>query len=512
VTGTAPDRSLPDAGTTGRDDAVGAGGVATPSAGGSTGTGRPRGIAAAAGSIVALALGLVAVPTAGAHAGGLGATSGSVVVPEWLYFLTGGGVVAGSFLATSFLTDRELIVGIHGWRRRLPGRFRLVRLAVRAAGVAVLVAVVVVGLVGPTEAIANLGVLVVWVGWWAGYTASTYLLGNTWPLLNPWRTLADSLPLPTPTGKRSPPVDGDWLAAAGLLGLVWIEVVSPLADAPRLLALAVLAYTAVSLTGAALYDDWFDRIDPVSRVFRYYGAVAPFGWDEETGLRLRLPGSALVSGGDHDRDPYPDSAAAAAGPISTAGDVAFVIALLWGTSFDGLVTTAAWGWAVRTASTVVPAAVVYPVALLAGFGLFYAAYRWAARNACRVTGTPLESGLVAVRFAGALLPIAAAYHLAHYLSYLLTFLPTLLGAAADPLSPGQLPALVLPDWFGAVGLALVVLGHVLAVWIAHAVAFDVFVGRLQPVRSQYPYVVVMVLYTVISMWMLAQPYTEPPLI
>jgi len=176
------------------------------------------------------------------------------------------------------------------------------------------------------------------------------------------------------------------------------------------------------------------------------------------------------------------------------------------------VTTAPWADGVRAVSTVVPAVVVYPAALLVGFGLFYGAYLWAARNACRVAGTPLDETVIAVRFAGALLPIAAAYHLAHYLSYLLTFLPTLSAAATDPFSPGELPALVLPDWFGAVGLALVVLGHVLAVWIAHAVAFDVFVGRLQPVRSQYPYVVVMVLYTVVSMWMLAQPYTEPPLI
>jgi hypothetical protein len=480
--------------------------------------------AVAAGLVAAGALALV--PGVAAHAGSLGATSGPVSVPSWLYFLTGGGVVAGSFLATSFLTDRALVRSIHGWRRRLPGRSLAAgRSLVRAAGVAVLAAVVAVGLAGPADAVTNLAVLVVWVGWWAGYTATTYLVGNTWPALNPWRTLADWLP----SLERPLPADAGWLSTAGLLVLIWVEVVSPLADAPRLLASAVLVYTVLTLVGAVVYADWFDRVDPVARVFRTYGSVAPVGWSD--GPELRLPGSALVGRGDgREANPHPGHDAAPGGGavtdggdgrpgardggrrLESAGDVAFVVALLWGTTFDGLVTTAPWSAGVRALAGVgVPPVVSYPAALVLGFAGFYGAYQWAARTARRVAGTPLPTATIAVRFAGALLPIAAAYHLAHYLGYLLTFLPALGAVATDPLSPGGVPALVLPDWFGAVGLVLVVLGHVVAVWVAHAVAFDLFTGRLQPVRSQYPYVVVMVLYTMVSMWILAQPYTEPAL-
>lgn len=48
-----------------------------------------------------------------------------------------------------------------------------------------------------------------------------------------------------------------------------------------------------------------------------------------------------------------------------------------------------------------------------------------------------------------------------------------------------------------------------AVWVAHARSFELFPGRLQPIRSQYPFVVVMVGYTMSSLWSVAQPFASP---
>jgi hypothetical protein len=61
-------------------------------------------------------------------------------------------------------------------------------------------------------------------------------------------------------------------------------------------------------------------------------------------------------------------------------------------------------------------------------------------------------------------------------------------------------------------VAFVLLGHLLAVWVAHASAYDVFPGRLQAVRSQYPFVVVMVLYTMTSLWIVSAPSATPPFV
>lgn len=427
-----------------------------------------------------------------AHGGGLGGSAGrSLDVPTWLFLATGGGVVGASFLLSSFATDREFVRHLHARRRELAVPVRdVVVLGTRVVGVLALLGVVAVGVAGPVDPLRNAAVLVVWAGWWAGLAMTSYLAGNAWPTLNPWRTIAGVLP----TRDRPLPVDGAWLSTGGLLALVWLEVVSPLADDPRLLAGVVVGYSLVAFGGYALFGErYFTSVDPVSRVFRCYGAVAPVERGPG-GLRLRLPGSGLD-------DDFLDG----------RGGVAFVVALLWGTTFDGLVGTPQWADFARALVDVgVPAVVLYPAALLAGFGVFYAAYVLAVRYGTRYAETRLAEATLARRFAPSLLAIAAGYHLAHYLGYFLTLSPALAGALADPLSPGQAYTLVLPGWFGGLALAFVLLGHVLAVWVAHAVAYDLFPSRLQAVRSQYALTLVMVFYTMTSLWIVSRPYAEPP--
>jgi hypothetical protein len=189
-----------------------------------------------------------------------------------------------------------------------------------------------------------------------------------------------------------------------------------------------------------------------------------------------------------------------------------VVALLWATTFDGFVSTAAWAdiaGVVRSAG--VPLALAYLTVLEGGFGLFLGGYRLSARLARRTGDTYLSTALVARRFAPSLLAIAAGYHLAHYLGFLLSLAPAIVVLAATPLStPLQVPVLPLPGWFDLVGMAAILLGHVLAIWVAHATAYDLFPGRLQAVRSQYPFIAVMVVYTMTSLWLLAQPEVLTP--
>jgi hypothetical protein len=209
---------------------------------------------------------------------------------------------------------------------------------------------------------------------------------------------------------------------------------------------------------------------------------------------LTLPGTALVRyPGALDRD-----------------DVAFVVALLWVTTFDGLVSTPAWNGVVGALSGPVPPLVTHLVTVVVGFGLFLGVYRLAVRYARRAAETYVTPGFLAGWFAPALVPIAAGYHVAHFLGYFLSLAPALAGLLLSPLAPPESVTLVrLPGWFGSLQLAFVVAGHLLAVWVAHARAFDLFPGRLQPIRSQYPFVVVMVAYTAASLWIVAQPFAAP---
>jgi hypothetical protein len=497
----------------------------------------------------AIGLALFARPAA-AHAGSLSGSLSSVQAPFWLVVVTGGGIVAASFLFATLVTDHETIRAVNDRRLVLPvGALRRLVPLVRLAGVVGLVAVVVVGLVGPSDPLLNLAVLTVWVGWWAGYTMSAYLVADSWPLVNPWRTLASLLPS---QGRSLPDAVGAWPSVIGLLGLVWLEVVSPVGERPTTLAVVVLAYTVVTLVGAAAYGEaWFERVDPVARVFRLYGLMAPIQRDDPTAVDpaegtasenrhrdvaagdggVELPreraaseadsattrgvtvGSEDEDGGPGERAPtlsVPGTALARYRGAMDGDDVAFVVALLWVTSYDGLVSTPTWNGVVGALAGVVPPLLTHLVTVVVGFGLFLGVYRVSTRYVRRTAETYVTTPFVAGWFAPALVPIAAGYHVAHFLGYFLSLVPALAGVLASPVTPPTSVTLVtLPGWFGSLQLGFVVAGHLLAVWVAHARAFELFPGRLQPIQSQYPFVVVMIVYTMTSLWIVAQPFTAP---
>lgn len=448
-------------------------------------------------ALITLASSALFAVSAPAHTGSLRLGQEPPPVPTWLVVMTGGGGIGMSFLFASLVTDHDLIEEINARRLGVGTSDRLERVVVWAAGwasVLLLVATVGVGLFGPEDPRTNAAVVFVWAGWWAGYTATVYVIGNSWPALNPWRTIADAIPV---EASRSLPAQlGPWPAVVGLLGLIWLEVVAPVGSDPQLLAIVVVGYTLLTVAGAVTVgsDEWFDRVDPIARVFRCYGRIAPVqrAW---SGLELRLPGAAATDRSD-DADVEP----------------VFVIAVLWATTFDGLVSTPAWRGATEPIVGLgVPPRLVYLLAIAIGFGGFLGLYRLGARLVRRTGQTYLGERAVADAFATSLLPIAAGYHAAHFLAYVISLLPALAVLAANPLSPpAAVPVLTIPGWFGALGLLFILLGHVLAIWIAHSIAFDCFTGRLQPLRSQYPLVALMIAYTMTSMWIVIQPTVEVP--
>jgi hypothetical protein len=444
--------------------------------------------------VAALLVTLLSEPAI-AHAAALRGSTSSVEVPAWLFLTTGGGTVGASFLLASFVTDRAFMRSVHDWGYSLPTPGRLVAIAGRLIGLGVFAVAVAVGYLGPTTGYRNLAILAVWVGWWGGYVASTYLVGNTWPTLNPFRTIASLLPS---LDRRYPERLGAWPSVAGLLVLIWIEVVSPLADDPRLLATTIVAYTAISVTGSVVYgaETWFDRVDPISRVFSLFGRFAPLTRTAE-GLSLGLPGSGLT-------DPK---------AIEGRAETVFAVAVLYVTTFDGFVGTGVWASVITAAvNRGLPPLVGYLGAYLLGFGLFLAAFRWAIGLARRFGRTYITHAVLAERFAPSLVAIAAGYHIAHNLGYVLGLLPSLVVVGATPLSPPQQPPVVamLPGWLAGLELAVVLIGHFIAVWIAHAAAYELLPGRLEAIKSQYGITLVMIAYTIISLWIVTTPTVAPP--
>ncbi|WP_408957603.1 hypothetical protein [Natrinema sp. 74] len=450
---------------------------------------------AAAFAILAAGSGVV---TASNVASGLSGSGGDVTVPTWLYLATGGGAVGASALLTMLVTDRDVIGTYHN-RTLETSRDRLLAagsLLFGVLGLLGLALIVAAGLVGPNIGLVSATVLITFVAGRALLTIATYTIGNPWPALNPWRRIAEALPT---ADEPYPPAFKSWPAVVALLTFVWLEIVAPLTSSPDVLLAILVIYSLFTIFSAAIFSPstWFRRGDPLSLWFRLYGAVAPVQ-RTDNGFELRYPGSRL-----NDADLVTDTSL-----------VAFVLALVWELTFSGFIVTPV---GVRTIKALVgiglPPVLVYLVLLVGGFGLFWKVY-WVAIDRTRERAeTYLSRRYLGFRFAAPLLAIAAGYHFAHYVGFGLSLWPSLIDTAAMPLHPPPNPTrYALPGWFGYLEIAAILLGHVLAVWVAHTVSFDLFPGKLQAIRSQYPLIVVMVFFTMVSLYLVSQGTMSPPFV
>mgnify|MGYP004229719861 CR=1 FL=1 len=122
---------------------------------------------------------------------------------------------------------------------------------------------------------------------------------------------------------------------------------------------------------------------------------------------------------------------------------------------------------------------------------------------------------VAGAFVLTLVPIAIAYHLAHYLSFLVITGQYLIPLISDPFGFGwnlfgtadyEIDIGIVSArfaWYAA--MISIVIGHVISIYLAHVAAQRTLGNPRTALFSQIPMVVLMVLYTMFSLWILAQP-------
>ena len=385
------------------------------------------------------------------------------------------------------------------------------RAAGRALGLAVLGLVLWAGLAGDPHPMRNVVPTFVWIVWWVGLSLVAAFVGNLWPILDPWRTLfdvADALARRAggrglALGMAYPRGLGRWPAVGLLLAFAWCELVYPHASVPSRIAALALGWSALTWTGMAAFGrrTWQDRGDAFALYFAALGRFAPLaaGADGRS-LTLRPLGRGLIE---------PDD--------SPPGTVAFVIGMLAIVLFDGLLGTAAWR---RVESALASSIPVDPEAhglatagLLGVWLLLLLAYL----AACRLSGPATAGGTasIAPRFALTLIPIAVAYHVAHNLGYLLLRGQELIPLLSDPLgrdwdlfgTAGWSPDLTLVgarfEWYVAVGA--VVAGHVIAIWLAHRLMLHQVPAPRKAVAASLPLTVLMVGYTALSLWVIADP-------
>lgn len=467
-----------------------------------------------------------ALPAAGpALAHGFGQRY-SLPIPLWLYLTGAGLTVAASFVMFALLVRRT--PSAQDYKRidlmRLPiGRVLgapglLLGLQLLAAGLYLLV--IVAGLFGTQSPLKNIAPAMVWAIWWVGMAYVSALFGNLWALVNPLDTLfaaAESLYGRLRPGQRLtlglhyPEILGVWPAVALFVVFIWMEMAWEASDHPASLAAAMLMYSALTWFGMLLFgrSEWLRRGEVFSLVF---GLLARFAPTEARVASAREWTLRPYAVGLVTPEPLP------------ASQTALVLLVLASVSFDGFRDTPAWAAAVDGLGHGLHewAAILGLAGLVSLFGVVYFGFcrlivRWGDSH-LRPDISP-SGGRRVTRIAGlfvlTLVPIAIAYNLAHYLYFLVMAAQYLIPLASDPLGFGW-------DIFGTrnyfvrigvidarvvwyVSVAAIVAGHVAALYVAHLQAMREFPDTQLALRSQWPMLVLMVCYTMLSLWIIAQP-------
>lgn len=460
----------------------------------------------------ALAFALVAADRASAH--GLGGVR-DLPVPGWLFFIGGGTVLVVSFLALGVLWREPQLDASRG--ARFPGVLQRIllsdalRIVLGALSVAVFALVWAAATFGTERPSQNLAPTFVYVVFWIGMAVTVVVLGNVWTVLDPWRSVAGAVAwLARRIGfERSPRSYPRWLgvwpAALLLFSFTALELAYHDPAGPRVLAIAILVYSVTTWTGMVVFGRkaWVENGDGFSVYFGFLSKLALFGTQEQGGRRqlvFRQPFARLT---DLEQRP---------------GVVAFFAIMLGTVAFDGLSRSSWWidrifdlttsfsdpATADRIASLANLLALIVVIAFVA------AAYMAAVKVAEHVLGT--DESLAGV-FVVSLVPIAFVYALSHYFSLLVVQGQFAIPLLSDPYGTGRdllgtadyEPKLDVfsPNTIWYVQVAALVVGHVIALVVAHDRAVATSPSPKVALRTQYAMLALMVLYTVGGMWLLS---------
>ena len=445
---------------------------------------------------------------AGLLAHGIGGRT-DLPLPAWQLAWAAGFSVAISFVALGAFWERpQLEAAARGralWTAVGPPA-RLLEAALKLIGLFLFGVVLYAAWKGNTNFAVNISGDAFLIWFWVGLQFVSAVFGDVWRAFNPYFTIADvaAWVKGRVTGSPISPIErGEttlWPAAVAIFAYLWFELAynslwfeseTRSAAHPRAIAFFLTVYSVAMLAGAAYKGrGWVRTADGFAVLFSKLSALAVFHLDEERRLRVRPPLAGIAT------------------LKPTVGMVPFIIVVLGSTTFDGFTRSSLWfdiagdsvGWDLTVVSTIGLLSIVLLVGL---------AYVFAINLMAGVTKEPSEE--LSAAFGPTLVPIAAAYAVAHYFSLLVLDGQRMIIQISDPFGRGWDLfgtkdyainwVLVSPSTIAWVQTLAIAVGHVLAVAAAHDRAISRYPHDVA-VRSQYPMLGVMVLYTVAGLFLL----------
>jgi hypothetical protein len=481
-----------------------------------------------------------------------------IPVPFWLSAFGGAAAVVLTF---ALLVDARPVPHRYprfdllqvGWFRTVFAS-RPFLFSVRVLSVVLFSLVILSGLIGNPRPTDNLAPTFVWVIWWVGLAFLTALIGNLWELVNPWKItlgwvegLARRVRPEKGLGPYPPyPARwGVWPALALYFGFAWVELVFVGSGIPHNISVVVLLYSLITWAGMIIFgkEIWLRGGEAFAVFFSILARFAPTEvrvdnpkvcegcdaacQDTDGGCVNCYECFARAAPEDRQLNLRPWAVGLSRPEPITVDRLAFVIFVLASLAYDGLTATPLGLQVYRLAGSVVyglgisSLEALYVIKTLELIVIplpFLVTYLGFVKLAQLLSGATVSAWQFAKAFVYTLVPIALAYQAAHYYTLLVIQGQGIVALASDPFGRGwdlfgtadyEIKVGVLSAdfiWYSQV--ALIVIGHVIAVYLAHGIALRLLRDKKRAVRSQYPMLALMVLYTVLSLWTLSQPVVE----
>ncbi len=408
-------------------------------------------------------------------------------------------------LSTGLFDSKQLI--------RLPS-LSSASIVTSLASLSILIGLLIIGSIGPHDPLKNLLPLTIWTIWWIGFVCLQGVFGNVWHWVNPWtgiyKVLSGFINLSQPI-LNLPQRSGVWPAVFIYIIFSCFALADPAPEDPLRLMIVVSGYWLFTLVGMIVFGGnvWLQRCECFTVLLNRMAQLSLINTSKKA-VHVGLPGWQLFKR-----------------PVVSISAAVFILTLLAIGSFDGLNETFYWLGLLGINPLEFPgrSAVIYQtvgglvlsVILLVGcfalcvwLGVLLANYRQTSTVSFRESFIQLSASI---------LPIALAYHFAHFLTAFLVNSQYALAAATDPMQSGR-DLLGLGKFYVSTGFfntqatvkiiwltqaIAVVIGHVLSVMLAHSIATRLWNDTRRAVFSQIPLALFMILYTLLGLWLLAAP-------
>lgn len=451
--------------------------------------------------------------TVSAHAFGVQYT---LPIPIWLYLYGGAAAIILSFLIIGvFVTQKSSSIKPRIKNLSTLGFFKTltsqgVTKTLKGISVFLFLLTIVSGFIGTQESVYNFNMTWFWIIFLLGTTYLSAIIGNIYSLLNPWKILVEALENWLGFEFKGILKYPHWLsyypAFFFYFFLIFTELIIKVT--PLKLSFELLLYTLINFGLSYLFGKelWLKYCEFFNVFFSLLSKVSPFKKEGDK-IILRTPFVGLIQE-----------------KAENLSLVLFILFMLSSTAFDGFHSTTTWiKWEYDTVGRLENSlgSLGYPfietLALLLSPLLFFALYFLLVALMKVLVKTQKSLKDLLLDFAYTLIPIALVYNIAHYYTLLVIQGQSLFSLISDPFGFGWnlfgtinfTPNISFIDanfiWHSQV--AFILGGHILAVYLAHFVALDTFPTRWKAVLSQFPMLILMVMYTMAGLWILSQPLT-----